>query len=71
VREDPVCCSGNAGVAAFPIHTGPIREIGLQYGARQGMQVGRDRRVAVNKVGDSIKIGGYAVTCVDGTLRAA
>jgi predicted PhzF superfamily epimerase YddE/YHI9 len=33
------------------------------------MQVGRDGLVAVSAVGDSIKIGGYAVTCVDGTLR--
>lgn len=69
VHEDPVCGSGNASVAAFLIHTGLIREFGSQYIARQGMQVGRDGRVAVSAGGDSIKIGGYAVTCVDGTLR--
>jgi PhzF family phenazine biosynthesis protein len=69
VPEDPVCGSGNASVAAFLIYTGLIGEFGSQYIARQGMQVGRDGLVAVSAVGDSIKIGGYAVTCVDGTLR--
>ncbi|HLN86932.1 MAG TPA: PhzF family phenazine biosynthesis protein [Candidatus Limnocylindrales bacterium] len=68
VAEDPVCGSGNASVAAFLIHSGLIREFGAEYLARQGMQVGRDGQVAVHVQGDVIRIGGYAVTCVDGTL---
>jgi PhzF family phenazine biosynthesis protein len=69
VAEDPVCGSGNASVAAYLIHYGLMREIGTEYLARQGMQVGRDGQVAVRVQGDAIQIGGYAVTCVDGTLR--
>ena len=71
VAEDPVCGSGNAGIAAYLMHTGLINEFGFQYVARQGMQVGRDDQVAVCVDGDDIMIGGYAVTCVDGTLRIA
>jgi PhzF family phenazine biosynthesis protein len=69
VPEDPVCGSGNASVAAFLLHTGTVKHFGERYIARQGMQVGRDGRVAVRVAGDVIAIGGYAVTCVDGTLR--
>jgi PhzF family phenazine biosynthesis protein len=66
--EDPVCGSGNASVAAYLIHTGKLNNFGWRYMARQGMQLGRDGRIAVRVEGDSIAIGGYAVTCVDGTL---
>jgi PhzF family phenazine biosynthesis protein len=69
IPEDPVCGSGNASVAAFLIHSDLIKLYGSQYFARQGMQVGRDGQVAVRVIGDSIQIGGYAVTCVDGSLR--
>ena len=69
VAEDPVCGSGNASVAAYLIHYGLMREISTEYLARQGMQVGRDGQVAVRVQGNRIHIGGYAVTCVDGTLR--
>ena len=69
VAEDPVCGSGNASVAAYLIHYGLMGEIGAEYLAHQGMQVGRDGQVAVRAQGDVIQIGGYAVTCVDGTLR--
>jgi PhzF family phenazine biosynthesis protein len=69
VAEDPVCGSGNASVAAYLIHYRLMREIGTEYLARQGMQVGRDGQVAVRVQDNIIRIGGYAVTCVDGTLR--
>jgi PhzF family phenazine biosynthesis protein len=69
VSEDPVCGSGNAAVAAFLIHTGLIREIGAHYLARQGMNVRRDGLVAVRIDSDDIYIGGFAVTCVDGSLH--
>ena len=71
VPEDPVYGSGNASVAAYLIHTGLISGIGTDYTARQGMNVGRDGLVAVKVAGDDISIGGYAVTCVDGTLCVA
>jgi PhzF family phenazine biosynthesis protein len=69
IAEDPVCGSGNASVAAFLVHSGLLKQFGPRYVARQGMQVGRDGQVAVSVEGESIKIGGYAVTCVEGTLR--
>ena len=69
VPEDPVCGSGNASVAAFLMHWGLVEQYGTEYAARQGMQVGRDGQVAVRIDGKSIQIGGYAVTCVDGSLR--
>jgi predicted PhzF superfamily epimerase YddE/YHI9 len=34
------------------------------------MQKGRDGRVSVRVEDDGIRIGGHAVTCVEGTLRA-
>jgi PhzF family phenazine biosynthesis protein len=71
VPEDPVCGSGNASVAAFLMHWGLVEQYGAEYAARQGMQVGRDGQVAVRIDGKSIQIGGYAVTCVDGSLRVS
>lgn len=69
IPEDPVCGSGNAGVAAFLIHSGLVSAFGSAYSARQGMQVGRDGEVAVRIHGSSIQIGGHAVTCVNGSVR--
>ena len=69
IPEDPVCGSGNVAVAAFLRETGLLKAFGPRYVARQGMQVGRDGRVAVRVSADAIEIGGEAVTCVDGTLR--
>ena len=69
IPEDPVCGSGNASVAGFLMHSGLIEQYGRRYFARQGMQVGRDGQVAVSIEAGKIKIGGYAVTCIEGTLR--
>lgn len=65
VPEDPVCGSGNLSVATYLKDQKPF---GADYVARQGMQMGRDGRVAVRIREDHIQIGGYAVTCVDGTI---
>jgi len=65
VPEDPVCGSGNLSVATYLKDTKPF---GADYVARQGMQMGRDGRVAVRIREDYIQIGGRAVTCVEGTL---
>ncbi|MGH8721319.1 MAG: PhzF family phenazine biosynthesis protein [Burkholderiales bacterium] len=71
IPEDPVCGSGNVSVGAFLRETGMLKDFGPSYTARQGMQVGRDGRVAVRVTPEAIEIGGEAVTCVDGTLRVA
>jgi PhzF family phenazine biosynthesis protein len=69
VPEDPVCGSGNASVAAYLAHTGLIGEIGSDYVARQGMAVGRAGEVAVRVSKNQIRVGGFAVTCIDSRLR--
>ena len=69
IPEDPVCGSGNLSVAAYLRQTNQTRRFGERYVARQGMQVGRDGRVKVRIDDDGIRIGGHAVTCVEGQLR--
>ena len=69
IAEDPVCGSGNLAVGAYLRETGQLRRFGERYVAAQGMQVGRDGRVAVRIGEDGVRIGGACVTCVDGTLR--
>ncbi len=72
VPEDPVCGSGNICVAKFLIHSHLLEQFGSEYTARQGMHLGRDGRVAirVSEGGEFIELGGYAVTCIDGSLRS-
>jgi len=69
IAEDPVCGSGNISVAAYLVKTGQAERVGARYAARQGMQLGRDGRVAMRIENGKIFLGGSAVTCVDGTLR--
>lgn len=69
IPEDPVCGSGNAAVGAYLSHTGGLKLYGAKYTARQGMNLGRDGRVAV-RVGDAgVEIGGESVTSVDGAIK--
>jgi len=72
IAEDPVCGSGNISVAAFAARTGWVARIGSRYRARQGMQLGRDGRIALRiaEGGERIWLGGDAVTCVDGALQS-
>lgn len=71
IAEDPVCGSGNISVAAYLAKTGQTRRFGERYTARQGMQLGRDGRVSIRIEAGKIFLGGSAVTCIDGMLRAA
>jgi len=68
IPEDPVCGSGNLSVAVFLRENGWLERFGRSYVARQGMQLGRDGYVSV-RLGETLEIGGHAVTCVDGTLQ--
>lgn len=70
IAEDPVCGSGNISVAACLASRGESARFGEQYQARQGMNLGRDGRVAIRIESADIYLGGAAVTCVDGTLKA-
>jgi len=70
IPEDPVCGSGNLSVAAYLEQTNQAKRFGERYVARQGMQLGRDGRVSVRIEADGIRIGGHAVTCVEGKIAA-
>jgi len=78
IPEDPVCGSGNASVGAYLHATGGLARFpDGRYLARQGAAVGRagEIQVSVNASagGDSpeIRIGGRAVTVIEGTIRLA
>jgi PhzF family phenazine biosynthesis protein len=71
IPEDPVCGSGNISVAAYLRETGQAGRFGERYVARQGMQLGRDGKVAIRFDGEKILLGGSAVTCIEGSLRFA
>jgi PhzF family phenazine biosynthesis protein len=68
IPEDPVCGSGNAAVGAYLRHTGGLKVYGAAYTARQGMNLGRDGRIAVRVNDAGVQIGGEAVTTVDGKI---
>jgi len=68
IPEDPVCGSGNICVAAYLRATNQLERFGNRYVARQGMQMGRAGRVSVHVGLENIRIGGRAVTCVEGGL---
>jgi PhzF family phenazine biosynthesis protein len=69
IAEDPVCGSGNIGVAAYLLKTGQGSRFGERYVARQGMQLGRDGQVSIRFDRGKILLGGSAVTCIEGSLR--
>jgi PhzF family phenazine biosynthesis protein len=65
MAEDPVTGSLNASLAQWLIGTGRAPQ---HYIASQGTAIGHKGRVFVEKSGDDIWIGGYARTCIDGTV---
>lgn len=70
IPEDPVCGSGNVSVAHYLARSGGLARFGERYESRQGMQVGREGRVSLRVEGSQVYLGGQAVTCIDGTIRA-
>jgi PhzF family phenazine biosynthesis protein len=72
IPEDPVCGSGNAAVGAWLHHAGVRFGAGGRYVASQGRELGRDGYVTVriDATTQRVWIGGCAVTCVEGILRA-
>ena len=68
VNEDPVCGSGNGCVAAYIRHIGRTAEFGNEILASQGQAVGRAGKLRLSISEDLIRVGGNAITCVDGTL---
>jgi PhzF family phenazine biosynthesis protein len=69
VDEDPVCGSGNGCVAAFIRDTNLIETIGASYLASQGKAVGRAGLIQIDITDSSVRVGGSAVTCIDGVIN--
>lgn len=68
IDEDPVCGSGNGCVAAFIRDSGQTTHFGSEYLAAQGAAIGRAGllRIAIDDA--RIRVGGMAVTCIDGQM---
>lgn len=68
VNEDPVCGSGTGAVGAYLRHTGQMAEFGRDLLVTQGEMVGRAGVLRLSMSDDAIRVGGNAITCVDGSL---
>jgi PhzF family phenazine biosynthesis protein len=68
IAEDPVCGGGNGAVAAYLRHTGQLDTFGRDYLASQGAALGRAGFLKLSIDASTIRVGGNAVTCVDGHL---
>jgi predicted PhzF superfamily epimerase YddE/YHI9 len=64
--EDPVTGSLNASLAQWLIGSGRLHP---PYVASQGTALGRAGRVHIDRSGETIWVGGDAVTCVDGAVQ--
>jgi PhzF family phenazine biosynthesis protein len=69
IHEDPVCGSGNGCMAVFIRDTVQTGRFGHEFVASQGQVVGRAGRLRIGVEANRIRVGGMAVTCVDGRLR--
>jgi PhzF family phenazine biosynthesis protein len=70
VDEDPVCGSGNGSIAAYLRHTNQADAFGRDFLSSQGAAVGRAGILHLQIGEDAIRVGGNAVTCVDGHLTS-
>jgi len=70
VPEDPVCGSGNGAIAAWLRHTGQADAFGRDFLSSQGAALGRAGLLRLSIGADAIRVGGTAVTCVEGHLAS-
>jgi PhzF family phenazine biosynthesis protein len=70
IVEDPVCGSGNGSVAAYIARHLKRGETSFAYRAEQGIEMGRPGQVIAEVEGTAVRIGGRAVTVLEGFLRA-
>ncbi len=68
IGEDPVCGSGNGCVGAFIRQTGQTARFGSDFLVSQGAVVGRAGVLRLILDQPLIRVGGNAVSCVDGSL---
>lgn len=70
INEDPVCGSGNGCVGAFIRASGQTATFGANFLATQGAAVGRAGVLRLVLDDGAVKVGGTAVTCINGALTA-
>jgi PhzF family phenazine biosynthesis protein len=70
IVEDPVCGSGNGSVAAYIARHLRPGESRFAYRAEQGIEILRPGTVIAEVEGSAIRIGGQAVTVIQGWLTA-
>jgi PhzF family phenazine biosynthesis protein len=68
ISEDPVCGSGNGSLAAYLRHTGQASVFDNRFLAAQGQCVGRAGTLRLSIGEDVIRVGGNAITCIDGVM---
>ena len=68
INEDPVCGSGTGSVGAFIRRSGQIEHFGGEFLASQGAVVGRTGVLRLALTEQTIRVGGNAVTCINGEL---
>ena len=68
VDEDPVCGRGNGCVGAFIRQTGQMAHFGGDFVSSQGAVLGRAGLLRLSVSQERIRVGGNAVTCIDGEL---
>lgn len=68
IDEDPVCGSGNGCVAAFIRDSGQVAHFGSDYRAAQGAAIDRAGLLRIAVDDERIRVGGMAVTCIDGRM---
>jgi PhzF family phenazine biosynthesis protein len=68
IGEDPVCGSGNGAVAAYIRHTGQTSAFGSAFLAAEGEKVGRAGLLRLSISDEAIRVGGNAMTRIDGHL---
>jgi PhzF family phenazine biosynthesis protein len=69
IVEDPVCGSGNGSVAAYIARHLKTGEASFAYRSEQGIEMGRPGQVIAEVEGSAVRIGGRAVTVLEGFLR--
>lgn len=68
IDEDPVCGSGTGSVGAYIRHLGLRHALGDAFLASQGAALGRSGLIGLALGDDVIRVGGTAVTCINGEL---
>ncbi len=65
IYEDPVTGSLNAGIAKWLFNTNSVKD---EYTVSQGKALGRDGKIFIQKIDNTIWVGGEIISCINGEL---